>query len=173
MEPYLGTNFIQYFQWSSWEIRKNLEDIIKYILLSWNTIPVQQMVNVFRGPSCSHSGIAVCQSFCSRSKHSIKICRRSRASAQPAQSSGMTVRLESLGSEGNRAKEKLYDGHILKTTLHSALVKGYLALYYKTQSRNYVHFLGIQPGTTDHLFTYIHSLATVYNLPHNDATLTP
>ena len=129
------------------------------------------MVNVFRGPSCSHSGIAVCQSFCSRSKQSIKICRRSWDSAQPAQSSGLTVRLEPLGSEGNLAKEKLYDGHILKTILNSALVKGHLALYWKTQYSNYVHFLGIQPSTTDHLFTYIHILATVYNLPHNDGPL--
>ena len=63
------------------------------------------------------------------SRFSIKICRRSWASAQPAQSSGLTVRLQPLGSEGNLAKEKLYDGHILKTILNSSVVKGHLALY--------------------------------------------
>lgn len=84
------------------------------------------MVNVFRGPSGSHSGIAACQSFCSRNNHTVKICRRSWASAQSAQSFELTASLEAIGSVGNLAKEKLCEGHILKTILESVLAQGWL-----------------------------------------------
>lgn len=72
--------------------------------------------------SCSHSGIATCQSFCSRSHHTAKLCRRSWASAQPIQLPGLTVSLEAPGSVGNLAEEKLSEGHTLKRTQNSASI---------------------------------------------------